>query len=158
MVYLFGGAVTIKLGGLLDAKFKKRGTIKQHFYAMDTISIVFLEIEKAFVAGRRKLDVMAQVLAELLSMPNFPNFPPPFFFRCVAALDFDSTANVSSVRLFKFEASTLGTSSRYPPRWREVRIPGLRLWHPIGLLVRSGHGRGGRNKQARTLDTNAERQ
>ena len=71
---LFGSKVTNKLEGLLDAEFIKRGRIEHHFYAMGTVSIVFIEVKKHYATGRQKLDVIAQVLAESLSMSHFPNF------------------------------------------------------------------------------------
>ena len=73
-MYLFGSAITNKPEGLLDAQFTKRGRIEHHFYAMDTVSIVFIEVKKLYVLGRSRLDVIAQALAESLSMPDFPNF------------------------------------------------------------------------------------
>jgi hypothetical protein len=73
-VYLFGSAVTNKPEGLLDAQFTRRGRIEHHFYAMDTVSIVFIEAKKTYVTGRSKLDVIAQALAEALGMSDFPNF------------------------------------------------------------------------------------
>ena len=73
-MYLFGSAITNKPEGLLDAQFTKRGRIEHHFYAMDTVSIVFIEVKKLYVLGRSRLDVIAQALAESLGMPDFPNF------------------------------------------------------------------------------------
>ena len=64
VVSLFGNAVINKPGGLLDAEFTKRGRIEHHFYALNSISIVFIEIEKIYLFGKGRLDVIAQVLAE----------------------------------------------------------------------------------------------
>ena len=93
-MYLFGSAVTNKPAGLLDAEFTKKGRIEHHFYAMDTVSVVFIEVKKAYVTGRRRLDVIAQALAESLGMPDFPNcFSLSFCFR----FRFDNTANSISL-------------------------------------------------------------
>jgi hypothetical protein len=64
-VCLFGIAVVNQPEGLLDARFTKKGKIKHHFYAMNSISIVFIEVEMfLFVGGKQRLDVLEQVLAE----------------------------------------------------------------------------------------------
>jgi hypothetical protein len=72
-VCLFGSKVINKPEGLLDAEFTKRGRIEHHFYAMGTVSIVLIEVEKHYATGRKKLDVIAQVLTESLGMSHFPN-------------------------------------------------------------------------------------
>ena len=64
---------------MLDAEFTKRGRIEHHFYAMDTVSIVFIGAKKPYVTGKGRLDVIAQVLAESLGMLDFLNF---FSFCC----------------------------------------------------------------------------
>jgi hypothetical protein len=64
IVCLFGSAVVNKPGGLLDAEFTKRGRIEHHFYAVSSISIVFIEVKKDLVLGKGKLDIIGQVLAE----------------------------------------------------------------------------------------------
>jgi hypothetical protein len=74
-VCLFGSAVINQPEGLLEAEFTKIGRIKHHFYAMDSISIVFIEVKKELVIGRGRLDVVAQILAESAGM----SFPPSFF-------------------------------------------------------------------------------
>ena len=70
---LFGSAVINKPEGLLEAEFTKKGRIKHHFYAMNSISIVFIEVKKAYVVGDGRLDVVAQILAESAGM----SLPPP---------------------------------------------------------------------------------
>ena len=65
IVCLFGNAVVNEPEGLLDAQFTKKGKIKHHFYAMRSISIVFIEVEKYLVVGEKAyLDILGQVLAE----------------------------------------------------------------------------------------------
>jgi len=63
-VCLFGGSVINKPEGLLDSEFSKKGRIEHHFYAMNSISIVFIEVKKTYTIGKARLDVIAQVLAE----------------------------------------------------------------------------------------------
>jgi hypothetical protein len=77
-VYLFGSAIVNKPEGLLEAEFTKKGRIEHHFYAMNSISIVFIEVEKAYAMGSGRLDVVAQILAESAGM----SFPPPPSFCC----------------------------------------------------------------------------
>ena len=74
IVCLFGNAVVNEPEGLLDAQFTKKGKIKHHFYAMRSISIVFIEVEKTYALGKGRLDVIAQVLAESAGMSDFPLF------------------------------------------------------------------------------------
>lgn len=65
IVCLFGSAVVIEPEGLLDAEFTKKGRIEHHFYAMKSISVVFIEVKKTlFVGDKGKLDILGQVLAE----------------------------------------------------------------------------------------------
>jgi len=64
IVCLFGNAVVNHPEGLLDSEFTRRGRIEHHFYAVNSISIVFIEVKKTLVVGRRKLDIIGQVLAE----------------------------------------------------------------------------------------------
>jgi hypothetical protein len=64
IVCLFGNAVVNKPEGLLDAEFTKKGRIEHHFYAVSSISIVFIEVKKNLVVGKGKLDIIGQVLAE----------------------------------------------------------------------------------------------
>jgi hypothetical protein len=95
-VCLFGSAVINKPVGLLDSEFTRRGRIEHHFYAVDSVSIVFIEVKKSLVTGKGRLDVIAQVLAESAGMSDFP-------FSIVTALDFDDTANNISLRLYKLK-------------------------------------------------------
>ena len=81
---------------------------------MNSVSIVFIEVKKAYALSKGRLDVVAQVLAESAGMSNFT----PFFL--VTASDLDDNANNISLRLSKFEASTLGAYPCYSLRWREV--------------------------------------
>jgi hypothetical protein len=97
VVCLFGGSVINKLEGLLESEFTKRGRIEHHFYAMQSVSIIFIEIKKEYTSGTGRLDVLAQVLAESAGMPFlFLHFPLlPF----VAASNFNDAANNISLRL-----------------------------------------------------------
>ena len=52
IVCLFGSAVVNKPEGLLDAEFTKKGRIEHHFYAVSSISIVFIEVKKNLVLGK----------------------------------------------------------------------------------------------------------
>jgi len=72
IVSLFGNTVVNKPEALLDAEFTKRGRIEHHFVAMDSVSIVFIEVKKLLVSGTGKLDIIAQVLAES-SVCNYVN-------------------------------------------------------------------------------------
>ena len=76
---LFGSAIINKPEGLLEAKFTKKGRIERRFYAMNSISIIFIEVEKTYTIGSGRLDVVAQILAESAGM-SFP--PPPPSFCC----------------------------------------------------------------------------
>jgi hypothetical protein len=68
IVCLFGCTIVNKPEGLLDFDLTKKGRIEYYFYALDSISIVFIEVKKEMVAGRARLDVIAQVLAECAGM------------------------------------------------------------------------------------------
>ena len=61
---LFGCAIIDNPEGLLDAEFTKKGRIEHHFRCMNSVGIVFIEVEKSYVLGDGRLDVIAQVLAE----------------------------------------------------------------------------------------------
>ena len=71
---LFGSAVINKPEALLDAEFTKRGRIEHHFYALNSASIVFIEIKKIYAIGNARLNLVAQVLAECSSMFESPLF------------------------------------------------------------------------------------
>jgi hypothetical protein len=111
-VCLFGSAVINKPEGLLEAEYTKKRRIEHHFYAMNLISIVFIEVKKEYTIGSGRLDVIAQILAESAGM----SFPPSFF----PLLQLYDAANNTSLRLCKLEASTLGAYSCYSLRWREI--------------------------------------
>ncbi|KAI9760483.1 MAG: hypothetical protein M1840_002411 [Geoglossum simile] len=64
IVCLFGCTVINKPERLLDSDVTKKGRIEHHFYALNSISIVFIEVKKEMFAGTAQLDVVAQVLAE----------------------------------------------------------------------------------------------
>jgi hypothetical protein len=64
ILYLFGNRVINKPEGVLDAQFTKRGRIEHHFYTMDSVSVVFIEIKKIYTLGSGRLDIIAEVLAE----------------------------------------------------------------------------------------------
>ena len=72
---LFGSAVINKADGLLEAEYTKKGRIEHHFYAMNSISIVFIEVKKTHAMGDERLDVIAQILAESAGMSFPPSFP-----------------------------------------------------------------------------------
>jgi hypothetical protein len=74
VVSLFGCAVTNNPEGLLEAEFTKKGRIEYHFCSMNSVSIVFIEVEKTYVMGKGRLDVIAQVLAECIGMSDFSLF------------------------------------------------------------------------------------
>jgi hypothetical protein len=94
-VALFGCAVINRPEGLLDAEFTKKGRIEHYFCSMNSVSIVFIEVEKAYVLGDGRLDVIAQVLAGMLDFP--------LFFLFVAASNCDDTADNISLRLSELE-------------------------------------------------------
>jgi hypothetical protein len=73
-VYLFRSAIVNKPEGLLEAEFTKKGRIEHHFYAMNSISIVFIEVKKAYAMGSGRLDVVAQILAESAGMSFLLSF------------------------------------------------------------------------------------
>ena len=73
-MYLFGSAIVNKPEGLLEAEFTKKGRIEHHFYAMNSISIVFIEVKKAYAMGSGRLDVVAQILAESAGMSFLLSF------------------------------------------------------------------------------------
>ena len=68
---LFGCAIINNPEGLLDAEFTKKGRIEHHFCSMNSVSIIFIEVEKTYVMGKGRLDVIAQVLAECAGMSLF---------------------------------------------------------------------------------------
>jgi hypothetical protein len=70
IVCLFGSAMVNKLERLLDSKFIKWRKIEHHFYAMNSVSIVFFEVKKVMAVGKRKLDVIVQVFVECAVMSN----------------------------------------------------------------------------------------
>ena len=72
---LFGSAIINQPEGLLEAEFTKMGRIEHHFYAMNSISIVFIEVKKTYAMGDERLDVIAQILAESAGMSFPPSFP-----------------------------------------------------------------------------------
>ena len=108
---LFRSAIINTPEGLLDSEFTRKGRIEHHFYAMDSISIIFIEIKKTYISGRGRLDLIAQVLVEAAGMSDF------LFSLFFAASDFD---DIASLRLLKLEISTLGAYSCDSLRWREV--------------------------------------
>jgi hypothetical protein len=76
-VSLFGCAIINNPEGLLEAELTKKGRIEHHFYSMNSVSIVFIEVKKTYAMGRGRLDVIAQALAERAGMSDFSLF---FFF------------------------------------------------------------------------------
>jgi len=75
-VCLFGNAVINKPEGLLEAEYTKRGRIEHHFYAINSVSIVFIEVKKVYSMGRARPDVIAQILAESAGMSFYSLFLP----------------------------------------------------------------------------------
>jgi hypothetical protein len=74
-VALFGCAIIDRQEeGLLDARFTKKGRIEHYFCSMNSVSIVFIEVEKSYLLGDGRLDIIAQVLAKSASMLDFPLF------------------------------------------------------------------------------------
>jgi hypothetical protein len=71
VVSLFGSAIINSPEGLLDAEFTKKGRIEHHFCSMNSVSIVFIQVKKAYVMGKGRLEVIAQVLAECAGMSDF---------------------------------------------------------------------------------------
>src|SRR3989440_12272675 len=74
IVSLFGCAIINNPEGLLEAEFTKKGRIEYHFCSMNSVSIVFIEVTKAYALGKGRLDVVAQVLAESAGISNFTPF------------------------------------------------------------------------------------
>jgi hypothetical protein len=59
IVSLFGHAVINNPEGLLESEFAKKGWIKHHFIAMQSVGIVFIEVKKTMFVGKgRRLDVI----------------------------------------------------------------------------------------------------
>jgi len=141
IVFLFGNIVVNKPEGLLDSEFTKRGRIEHLFYAVNSVSIVFIEVKKTLFVGKGKLDIIAQVLAECAGM---------FKFRFIIA-QLQISHGVYSLRLYKLEGPALGANSCHSLRWREVRILGLRLWHQIRLLLWNRHRSIRQGRQASNL-------
>lgn len=49
---------------MIQGEFTRHGRIEHHFGALDSISIVFVEVKRELATGKAKLDAKAQVLAE----------------------------------------------------------------------------------------------
>lgn len=64
IVCVFNSTVVNKPGTLLEGEFTRKGRIEHHFVALDSVSIVVVEVEKAWTMGKQGLDVKGQVLAE----------------------------------------------------------------------------------------------
>jgi hypothetical protein len=71
IVALFGSTIINKPEGLPDSEYTRKGRVEHHFYAMDSISIVFIEVKKSIISGDGRLDAIAQVLAESAGMSDF---------------------------------------------------------------------------------------
>jgi hypothetical protein len=67
-VHLFGSTIINKPEGMLEGEFTKRGRIEHYFYAINSVSIVFIEVKKSVASGRGRLDVIGQALAESAGM------------------------------------------------------------------------------------------
>jgi hypothetical protein len=74
VVALFRCAIVNNPEGLLDTEFTKKGRIEHHFCAVNSVSIVFIEVKKTYVMGEGRLDIIAQVLAECAGMSDFSLF------------------------------------------------------------------------------------
>ncbi|KAE8133560.1 hypothetical protein BDV38DRAFT_257966 [Aspergillus pseudotamarii] len=64
IVCVFNNIVVNKPGTLLDSEVTRKGRIEHHFVALDSVSIVFIEVKKSCAMGKQGLDVKGQVLAE----------------------------------------------------------------------------------------------
>jgi hypothetical protein len=54
--------------GLLEGEFTKKGRIKHHFIAVDSVSTVFMEVKEILTLSKSGLDIKGQVLAECAAM------------------------------------------------------------------------------------------
>jgi hypothetical protein len=111
---------------------------------MDSVSIVFIEVKKAQILGKGRLDVVAQVLAESIGTLDFILLQLlvltmlPIILACDYAnskslqwvpilailydgrlFEYDVTNNIS-LRLCELEVSTVGAYSRDPLRRKAV--------------------------------------
>ena len=68
IISLFRSTILNKPEGLLEDEFTKKGRIEHHFIAVDSVSIVFIEVKKVLTLGKSGLDVKGQVLAECAGM------------------------------------------------------------------------------------------
>ncbi|KAE8400041.1 hypothetical protein BDV37DRAFT_258753 [Aspergillus pseudonomiae] len=64
IVCVFNSIIVNKPETLLDAEFTRKGRIGHHFVALDSVSIVFIEVKKSWTMGKQGLDIKGQVLAE----------------------------------------------------------------------------------------------
>ncbi|KAN0073248.1 hypothetical protein V8E54_008468 [Elaphomyces granulatus] len=64
LVCLFQNTIVNKPEGLLESEFTRKGRIEHHFIAVESISIVFIEVKKVLAVGNAGLNMKAQVLAE----------------------------------------------------------------------------------------------
>ncbi|KAN0070542.1 hypothetical protein V8E54_011411 [Elaphomyces granulatus] len=61
---LFQSTIVNKPEGLLEGEFTKKGRIKHHFIAVDSVSTVFMEVKEILTLSKSGLDIKGQVLAE----------------------------------------------------------------------------------------------
>ncbi|KAE8380167.1 hypothetical protein BDV26DRAFT_258102 [Aspergillus bertholletiae] len=64
IVCVFNSLVVNKPETLLEGEPTRKGRIEHHFVALDSVSIVFVEVKKTWTMGRQGLDAKGQVLAE----------------------------------------------------------------------------------------------
>jgi hypothetical protein len=53
---------------MLESEFTRRGRIEHHFWAFNSVNIIFVEVKKSYVSGKARPDLIGQVLAECLGM------------------------------------------------------------------------------------------
>ena len=77
IVCLFGSKVINKPERILDVEYTKKGRIEHLFYAMSSVSVVFIEVKKNHIFGKGRLDIIGQVLTEYAGMSDFVLLQPP---------------------------------------------------------------------------------
>jgi len=69
IICLFHSTIVNKPEGLLEGEFIRKGRIEHHFIAVDSVSIVFMEVGKVLTVGKCGLDIKGQV--QYLLTPEF---------------------------------------------------------------------------------------
>jgi hypothetical protein len=65
---LFRGTLINKPESLLESYYKTSDRIEHYFWAFNSVNIIFIEVDKYYVSGKARLDLIGQVLAECLGM------------------------------------------------------------------------------------------